>query len=189
MEVSMLVADPVTGLPAVLLVAADEDRRDPRKAGLSACPVLIPVGLVEASAIATELEGIELERPATHQLMGALLADAGVRVERIEIWDLADGHFCARVHLLLPDQKQIARDGRPSDALALALHTGAEIHVSMCAIAKAAAHGRSPEPDWLPGGACWESSMVRSHAMSPVGGFGEADLSDVSDEAFGKWKM
>jgi uncharacterized protein len=158
MEVSMLVVDPVTGLPAVLLVAADEDRRDPRKAGLAACPMVIPIGLVEASAIATLLEGIELERPATHQLMGALLADAGARVERIEICDRVDGHFGARVHLLLADQKRIARDGRPSDALALALHTGAEIHVSM-------------------------------RAVSPARGFGDADLSDVCDEALGKWKM
>lgn len=126
MKVSALSVDPVTGLPAVLLT--DERCR---------VALSIAVGLGEASSIAAELNKVELERPATHQLMGALLASAGVEVEQIVIHDLRDHTFHARIHLRLPTGERVAQDGRTSDALALALHLGAEIRVALSVLDKA----------------------------------------------------
>src|SRR5688500_6779021 len=62
MQVSALAVDPVTNVPVVILV-------DP-VAGTS---LPVGIGLGEAPAIAAELDGIELERPMTHQLTAALL--------------------------------------------------------------------------------------------------------------------
>lgn len=161
----MLAVDPATGLPAVLLMpvcpeAGEAMYGHPNNLALAAMPVAIPIGLGEASAIATVLDGIELERPTTHELMSAMLADAGARVERVEIVDMVHGQFCARIHLLLLSGELLVREGRPSDALTLALYSGAEIHVATRVIA-----------------------MVAGYEPLPM------DLAEVSDEAFGKWKM
>jgi hypothetical protein len=119
MKVSALTVDPFTGLPVVIL--KDE-------VGGTCLP--LGVGLTEASAIAAELDDIQLERPMTHQLMSALLARANVCVRRIEIRDCCDNRYFACVCLQLPTGQEIAEEARPSDAIALALHVGAEIAVA-----------------------------------------------------------
>jgi len=116
--VSALVQDPVTGLPVVVL--AD-------RAGHTVVPIAI--GMAEATAIAAELDGIEMERPMTHHLLATLLERMGARVIRIEVCDFADGTFRAAVHVDAGGT-ELVQDARPSDALALALRTGAPIAVS-----------------------------------------------------------
>ena len=53
---------------------------------VSAQPIWI--GLLEAAAMATELEGIKPQRPMTHDLLRNLLAELGGTVESIEVTEL-----------------------------------------------------------------------------------------------------
>lgn len=198
----MLALHPVSGLPEVLLVPAPEPGCDRARARHRAtpsarAPLAISIGTAEASAMAAKLDGIELERPTTHELMASLLQAAGVKVERIAI-DLAQaGHLQARMHLMLASGERMSCDSRPSDALVLALHTGAEIRVATCVMAEMA-HGmldnqapeHDPAPEGLLDGLLYvDPGWQPDHIVSHVGDLGEGDLSDVSDEAFGKWKM
>jgi hypothetical protein len=78
------------------------------------------IGPWEASAIAMRLQGVTAERPLTHDLFAAALAQLGVQVERVVISELADETYHARIHLRR-DGHQVEVDARPSDALALAV--------------------------------------------------------------------
>jgi hypothetical protein len=161
MKVSGLTVDPFTHLPIVLLHNED-----------NGSPVLIPisVGLSEASAIATELDDIELERPMTHHLLGEVIAKLGGRVARVEISEADGGSYQARVCIHV-GAEIVCQDARPSDALALALRTGAEIWVAADLVERA-----TQEPN----------SAIWGDGTLPLW---DADLADVGDEAFGKWKM
>jgi uncharacterized protein len=161
MTVSAVCVDPFTALPVVLL-------RDP----CGRATVNVTVGLGEASAIATEVEGIQLERPTTHHLMSSVLTRAGVKVERIEIHDLVDCRFYARIYLRLPTGEQLVEESRPSDALALALRTGAEIRVAVRVLECAARLSR------------------RGGGADVTDPLGDAELADHTGErSFYKWKM
>lgn len=187
----MLAVDPTTGLPVVVLVPVEDgDRLDSVAPG----PVVISIGLAEASALAVKLDGIELERPTTYDLTLSLLGAAGVRIDSIEIHDVCDGQFRARVHLRLPTGERAARDSRPSDALALALHAGVDIAVAPRVIQAAALADVDELVPGDPAGgrdAMYMDPGVRTGMLmlSPQGGCIEGDLSDLSDEAYGKWKM
>ncbi len=124
MKVTGLTIDPFTSMPIIILKDMEEK---------SALPIWI--GLIEASAIATELEHIELTRPMTHDLIKNLLSAIGVKVERIVVHDLSDNTFYARVELD-SSGKKFALDSRPSDAIAIALRTKAPIFVAKKVIDK-----------------------------------------------------
>src|SRR5215831_11846591 len=119
MKVSGLTIDPLTNMP--ILILKDRD-------GKNAVPIWI--GLIEASAIATELERIRLARPMTHDLMHNILGLLGARVERVEVHDLRENTFYASIYLERPDRTVSVVDSRPSDAIALALRAGAPIKVA-----------------------------------------------------------
>ncbi len=119
MRVASLTVDPFTNMPIVVLKC-----RDGRQS------VAIWIGMIEASAIATELDRIELDRPMTHDLMATMLERCRVAVDRIEVHDLRDNTFYATVYLKQPDGGEVALDARPSDAIALALRTHAPIRVA-----------------------------------------------------------
>jgi bifunctional DNase/RNase len=119
MKVSQLTIDPFTNMPIIIL--KDE-------AGHEALPIWI--GLIEASAIASELEKIALDRPMTHDLMRNIIDETGLRVDRVEVHDVRDNTYYATIFLVGPRRKTMALDSRPSDAIALALRTGARICVA-----------------------------------------------------------
>jgi uncharacterized protein len=84
------------------------------------------IGPWEASAIAMRLQGVEPERPLTHDLFASALEALDARVTRVVISDLAEETFHAR--LFLERDGHVAEvDARPSDALALAVRVGAPI--------------------------------------------------------------
>jgi bifunctional DNase/RNase len=87
------------------------------------------IGPWEANAIATRLQGVMPERPLTHDLFVATLADLGVKVTRVIISSLAEETFHATLELER-DGRGYAIDARPSDALALAVRTGVRIYAS-----------------------------------------------------------
>jgi bifunctional DNase/RNase len=53
------------------------------------------IGEVEAFAIQRELEGVQLPRPMTHDLMRNILVELGVELVRVEINELHDNtYYC-----------------------------------------------------------------------------------------------
>lgn len=118
MTVGGLTLDPVTKTPILILKDSENKLNLP-----------IWIGLLEATAMATELEGITMARPMTHDLLRNLLGELGATVEAIEVTDLRDNTYYALIHLEVGGQ-QLAIDCRPSDAISLALRTKSPIYVA-----------------------------------------------------------
>ena len=95
------------------------------------------IGAWEASAIAMRLQGLQAERPLTHDLFAAALERLGVRVERVVISELTEETYHARIHLER-DGVQVEVDARPSDALALAVRAEVPIYAADEVLAQAA---------------------------------------------------
>ncbi|HUE40046.1 MAG TPA: bifunctional nuclease family protein, partial [Candidatus Binatia bacterium] len=87
------------------------------------------IGLLEATAMATELEGIKMARPMTHDLLRSVLGELGASVEAIEVTDLRDNTYYALIHVII-EGRRLAIDSRPSDAISLALRTKSPIYVA-----------------------------------------------------------
>ena len=124
MRVAGLTIDPFTNMPIVILKDSDDKETIP-----------IWIGLVEASAIATELENIELARPMTHDLIKNMLTQLDVIVDRVEINELRENTYYASI-FLKKGKESFENDSRPSDAIALALRTNADIQVAKKVIEK-----------------------------------------------------
>jgi bifunctional DNase/RNase len=103
-------------------------------AGDTALPIVI--GLLESTAIATGLENITFPRPMTHDLLKSLMDELGVSVRKVEISDLRDKTFYARIYLKIHNSEEVNLDARPSDALAIALRTHSRIYVNERVIEK-----------------------------------------------------
>lgn len=89
----------------------------------------IYIGEPEARALVLQRRGATRPRPQGHDLMVALLGALDARVERIVIERLRDNTFFATVTVVTGnDPREI--DARPSDALNLALRSGAPIQVA-----------------------------------------------------------
>jgi hypothetical protein len=116
----------------VILREADRERYLP-----------IWIGSWEAQSIAMKLQGVEAERPLTHDLIVSLLEELGVRVRRIVVSDLADETYRARI-VLSRDQDDYDVDARPSDAIALAVRVSAPIYATEAVLDRA---GVMPEAD------------------------------------------
>jgi uncharacterized protein len=86
----------------------------------------IGVGDAEAAALAFGLQGQEFPRPMTYQFTASLVAAAGSAVRSVQVTDLRDGIFYARVML----RGGATVDARPSDAINLAAVTGAAVFVA-----------------------------------------------------------
>ena len=118
MTVGGLTLDPVTKTPIVILKDSENKLNLP-----------IWIGLLEATAMATELEGIKMARPMTHDLLRNLLGELGAVVEAIEVTDLRENTYFALIHLDIGGRR-LTIDSRPSDAISLALRTKSPIYVA-----------------------------------------------------------
>jgi bifunctional DNase/RNase len=118
MTISSINMDPVTNSPIIILEEIE---------GKQTLPIW--VGLLEATAIASEIEGVTFSRPMTHDLLKNIMDKIEVKVKKIEICDLKDNTYYALIHLVNRGQA-LTIDSRPSDAIALALRTKAPIFVS-----------------------------------------------------------
>jgi len=81
------------------------------------------IGAVEATAIAYEQQGITPDRPLTHDLMRDVLTALDIELVAVEINDIRDTIFFA--DLVFASDVRVS--ARPSDAIALALRTGATV--------------------------------------------------------------
>ncbi len=117
--VNGLALDVTTNSPVVMLSPTDSEKVLP-----------IWIGHYEAWAIAMEMSGIPSKRPLTHDLLRSVIGHLGATVDRVEIVDLVDQTFLARI-FLGRDSERIEVDARPSDSIALALKMKAPIFASL----------------------------------------------------------
>jgi len=118
MTISSINMDPVTNSPIIILEEIE---------GKQTLPIW--VGLLEATAIASEIEGVRFSRPMTHDLLKNIMDKVDIKVKKIEICDLRDNTYYAIIHLTNRGEA-LSIDSRPSDAIALALRAKAPIFVS-----------------------------------------------------------
>lgn len=90
---------------------------------------LMFVGDAEATAIAKEKGLLDIKRPLTHEFYLRILKEAGIVFEKVEIWDMQDNTYYARVSFIAGNEKKVI-DSRPSDSVALALHENIPILVN-----------------------------------------------------------
>ena len=161
MLISGLTVDPLTNSPIVILKEIDGERTLP-----------IWIGLLEATAIASELEGIKFSRPMTHDLLKSIIDRIDAEVNKVEVCDLKNNTYYALIHLT-HEGKEISIDARPSDALALSLRMDAPIFVAEEVISKSKQIDLTAEPD----------------DKSEQGKKWQEILEKLNPEDFGKYKM
>ena len=110
--------DMVGKQPIVLLKAAEGNKFLP-----------IWIGHPEAAAILMKLQGADTPRPMTHDLLGQILAELDAKCTKISVTELRDNTFFATITLAIGD-REIEIDARPSDAIAVAVRTGATIYAA-----------------------------------------------------------
>ena len=112
--------------PIVLLKTADGNKFLP-----------IWIGHPEAAAILMKLQGASAPRPLTHDLLVNMLGELEVEVLRVTVTELRENTFFASI-TLSHDGAELEIDSRPSDALALAVRSGAPIFAAEDVIAESA---------------------------------------------------
>lgn len=161
MVVSGLTVDPLTNSPIVILKETDGERTLP-----------IWIGLLEATAIASEMEGIKFSRPMTHDLLKSIMDMIDVEVNKVEVCDLKNNTYYALIHMT-HEGKDISIDARPSDALALSLRMNAPIFVAEEVISKSKQIDLTSDPeDTSEQGKKWQEILEK-----------------LNPEDFGKYKM
>ena len=114
-ELAGIALEATTGTPVVVLREESAPNR----------LLHIFVGPLEAASIAMAASGQIPPRPQTHDLMVTLVEELGGRVDAVEVTELDEGSFLARLNIEGPGGRRFV-DSRPSDAIALAVRLGAE---------------------------------------------------------------
>ncbi len=109
---------PPSSVPLLLLKERDGERVLP-----------VSIGPLEAQAIVMPLQGMRPPRPLTHDIFVEVVSSLGCHLRRVEIVDLVESTFHARLTLESGGQERIY-DIRPSDAVALAVRTETPIFVA-----------------------------------------------------------
>jgi len=161
MIIGGLAMDPSSNAPILILNSVDEDFSIP-----------IWIGLLEAASIASVLQNISFDRPMTHDLFKNFIETVNTQVTRIEVCDLKDNTFYAKIYCVSSTGEFIL-DARPSDAIALALRFKAEIFVD----------------DSVVDNLKVKSGEYETVDESDQGKKWEKYLKDLSPEDFGKYKV
>ena len=117
-NVHQLVVDPSSRQPVVTLADSEEKRA-----------LFIWVGLPEARAIYSELEGVEHQRPLTHDLLEKIILNSKGKIHRVVVTHTRENIYYATI-VLQREDNLIEVDARPSDALVMALKFNAPVYVS-----------------------------------------------------------
>ena len=118
--------DMVGKQPIVLLKTVDGNRFLP-----------IWIGHPEAAAILMKLQRASTPRPMTHDLLFDMLGEPEVACTRVSVTELRENTFYASITLSV-NGREVDIDSRPSDALALAVRSGAPIFAAEDVIAESA---------------------------------------------------
>ncbi len=117
LRVATVAVDLQSGAPLALLHADWEE----------VLPIWI--GEVEAGAISDALRGITFPRPLTHDLLASVVGALGGELEEIRVTEIREATYYAVLRIRVGGELREV-DARPSDALALAVRTGARIQVA-----------------------------------------------------------
>jgi hypothetical protein len=118
MELHKIILNDVADQQIIVLREVDGQRQFP-----------IVIGTNEALAIDRRLKGQAAARPMTHDLLANVIEQLGATVDSIEINNLENHTFYARIHIRRNgDRFEI--DSRPSDAIALGIATTVPIYVA-----------------------------------------------------------
>jgi bifunctional DNase/RNase len=98
--------------------------------------VPIFIGQLETQSILIGMGGVDVPRPLTHDLALSLVAALGSEVLRIEINDLREGTFFARM-VLRGVGKDIVVDSRPSDAIGIAVRAACPVFIAESVVEEA----------------------------------------------------
>jgi bifunctional DNase/RNase len=90
----------------------------------------IIVGSAEAQAIALYLEGVDMPRPMTHDLLINVLETLETEITQVTIARMNNGTFYAEIEVSNSQVGEILIDSRPSDAIAVALRISRPIYIS-----------------------------------------------------------
>jgi bifunctional DNase/RNase len=118
--------DMVGKQPIVLLKTVDSNKFLP-----------IWIGHPEAAAILMKLQGATTPRPMTHDLVCDMLNELEVKCTQVAVTELRDNTFFATITLNVAG-RDVEIDSRPSDALAIAVRSGAPIFAAEEVIAESA---------------------------------------------------
>jgi bifunctional DNase/RNase len=88
----------------------------------------VVIGVLEAQAIAIEIEKIEPLRPMTHDLFKSLANSFGLKLKEVLIHKLHEGIFYANL-IVTNGENEKSIDSRTSDAIALALRFNTPIFI------------------------------------------------------------
>lgn len=105
----------------------------------------IVIGSNEAREIHRVVTHDSTERPLTHQLAYAVIEALGAKIERVDITDLRNNTFFAKL-VLAENGHSVTLDARPSDALALGLRAGCPIRVAESVLEEVRADESGPDP-------------------------------------------
>ncbi len=107
------------------------------------------IGPFEADAITIALNGNQVARPLTHDLLKTMIREAGGVPSHVIVNDLRDDTFYARIVMDLSD-RHVEVDSRPSDAIALAVRFQIPIYVAPVVMEKAAIRPSTSVEDVTP---------------------------------------
>jgi hypothetical protein len=113
-----LVQGTTEGNYSLLLQAENSDLRMP-----------ILIGSFEAQAIALAIEGKQLKRPLTHDLLASFITLGNIQLTRLVIHGLIEGVFYAHLYYKSDGEEQFI-NCRPSDGVALAVKFGMPISIN-----------------------------------------------------------
>lgn len=137
------------------------------------------IGAPEADAITLRLQGVQVERPLTHDLLVRILRTLGAEVQYVVVNDLRADVFYAQIVLEF-NEREIRIDSRPSDAIALAVRAEVPLYVSEKVMNEAS---RLPDEDVSPSileGVEEEEPEVAGEDLSAFADFiEELDLDDL----------
>jgi len=116
MQVSKLGIDLIAHDPVIILTDETEKHSLP-----------ITIGVFEATAIALAIEGTQVSRPTSHDLMKSIIDSLQATLESVVITETKNNTFYAVMNLKRGEE-EIKIDARPSDCIAVALRTGSPIY-------------------------------------------------------------
>lgn len=146
-----------SGVYALVLQQVGASRRVP-----------IIIGYPEAQAIECKLQEVQTPRPLTHDLMVTSLSAFGIELSEIDIKKLDNGVFGADLVFSDGNQTHII-DARSSDAIALAIRTGAPIYTTEDVLREAGFEPEDNKPKSSPFSFSGQSSFSRTMTKKESG--------------------
>jgi uncharacterized protein len=111
--------------------------------------LVIWIGHAEADAITLKLQGHEVPRPMTHDLLKSVIEDLGGSLEYVHIHDLRDDTYVADL-VVEQNGRKVEIDARSSDSIALAIRAQVPIFVADSIMDRASIAPTEEEPAAAP---------------------------------------